>query len=207
MHSTDQESKTIQTYNATAAAWASSHAVVNELAWAAERFHQLLPGGSVLEIGCGGGRDAAELVRLGYDYTGTDASTGMVDVARTTVPGAAFAVCSVYNLPQLHKAFDGFWASAVLLHVPKKRIDEALRAIAAVARPGAIGMITMKDGDNEDFEVRDKNGQHEERLFAYWRKDDFTASLSRNGFQVLDYVYQPVSKRTNWHFFFVQKRK
>ena len=180
---------------------------VNEWKWAAIKLKQLLPSGTILEIGCGGGRDAAELIDQGYEYVGTDASAGMIEAAKAEVPSATFKQWDVYNLAKLETKFDGFWACAVLLHIPKERIDEALQAISATLKPNAIGMISIKDGDDEDFEVRDNNGMHEERLFVYWRKNDFVNVLNQNGFSLLDYTYKPVSRRTNWHVFFVEKQK
>ena len=39
-------------------------------------------GNKILEIGCGTGKDAEELVKLNFDYTGIDASEGMLAIAR-----------------------------------------------------------------------------------------------------------------------------
>ncbi len=204
MNENDLEAKTIQTYDATAGQWAKSHAIVNDWAWAAKELHRLLPAGKILEIGCGGGRDAAELLGLGYEYVGTDASREMVRTARAEVPAADIRQCNIYDLRTLDTKFDGFWACAVLLHIPKSRIDEALSALSATLNPGAIGMISIKDGDKEDFEVRDTDEAHEERLFVYWRKDEFLDALERHGFELLDYAYKPLSERTKWHIFFLK---
>lgn len=206
MTNEDVQVKTISTYDRNAAAWVSSHAVDNELTWAFGRLKMLLPKGSLIEIGCGGTRDAAALIGLGYDYLGTDASKGMIAVAKRELPFAHFKQVNLFELPDAFKQmFDGFWARAVLLHVPKNQIDQALQSISAVLREGAIGLISMKDGDKEEFEVRTKHGLLEERFFAYWRQDEFTRALARNGFSVLEYRYQPSDERTQWHVFFVQK--
>src|SRR6266568_1458858 len=205
MNKKELEAKTIQTYDADAKQWSASHTIGNGWQAPIEKLKKLLPGGRIIEVGCGGGRDAAALIKAGYAYVGTDASAGMIGVAAAEVPGAVFQQLSVYDLRRLQTQFDGFWACAVLLHVPKARIDEALQALGSVLKPDAIGMISMKDGDREDFEVRDKNGAHQERLFVYWTKDAFTKKLAENGFSVLHYDYRPVSVRTKWHIFFVQK--
>jgi len=203
--SADQEAETIATYDRTAASWATEHEIVNDWLGTAAEFKQLLPSGRVLEVGCGGGRDAAELLRLGYDYLGTDASAKMVQVVQERLPSAHFEQMSVYDVAKLEQQFDGLWACAVLLHIPKRRIDEAIRPLNRVLRLGAIGMISMKDGNAEEFEVRDKGGTHEERLFVYWSKADFTNVIERNGFRLVNYTYRPSDARTNWHAFFVQK--
>jgi 2-polyprenyl-3-methyl-5-hydroxy-6-metoxy-1,4-benzoquinol methylase len=167
MKTEDLESKTIETYDATAHHWTRTHMRVNEWEWAAGKLKQLLPSGRVLEIGCGGGRDASELINLGYEYLGTDASIGMIRAAQKEVSSANFRQLNIYDLSSLNEQFDGFWACAVLLHIPKARIDEAFTQLSSCLKPGAIGMISIKDGDKEDFEVRDKDGGHVERLFVY----------------------------------------
>jgi SAM-dependent methyltransferase len=207
MNAKELEARTIETYDNNAAQWATSHMDGSEWGPTMQAFNALLPSGKILEIGCGGGRDASKLLGLGYDYLGTDASAGMVQAARANTPSAQFEQRSVYDLAGLHAKFDGFWACAVLLHIPKNQIDEALQSIKACLKSDAIGMISIKDGDKEDFEIRDQAGAHEERLFAYWRKDEFLDVLTRNGFALCDYTYRPVSKRTNWHIFLVKNQK
>jgi SAM-dependent methyltransferase len=205
MNPDDLEAKTIANYDANAHSWTTAHAVVNHWIWAVEKLKTLLPAGKVLEIGCGGGRDAAELLLAGYDYTGTDASQGMVSVAQTNVPAGVFKHLSVYDVETLNTKFDGFWACNVLLHIPKQRIGEALTALNHSLKQGAVGMIALKNGDGEDFEVRDIEDRHEERLFVYWRKGEFTDTLAQYGFHVTDYRHIPVDKRTSQHVFFVVK--
>ena len=51
----------------------------------------LLPGDSVLDVGCGTGTVAAQLIRRGLSVTGIDQSGGMLDFARANAPGARFA--------------------------------------------------------------------------------------------------------------------
>ncbi len=200
-----QESLTITTYDTYAESWALEHDDRFEYEVLVKKYQQLLAQGSVLEIGAGGGSDARLLTDAGYEYYGTDASAGMVAMARRSQPDLHFEQVSVYDLQRLPRTFDGFWACAVLLHVPRTRIDEALHAIGIVTKPGAIGFISMKDGTEDVFEQRQKRGRQESRLFVYWTKDAFTAALDRNGFTVVEYEYSPQSERTKWHRFFVRR--
>jgi SAM-dependent methyltransferase len=205
MTDNEQEQATIQTYDLNAESWANDHADVSGLKNTVAKFKKYLPNGTVVEIGSGGGRDAALLTESGYDYLGIDASKGMVAAAQRFNPGLKFKHMSVYDLPRLQRQFDGFWTAATLLHIPKKRTNEALQAISTVLKPGGVGFISMKDGDREEFEERKVSGRRERRIFAYWTKEDFEQALRRNGFLVLTYEYVPVSQRTNWHRFIVQK--
>src|SRR5512133_409763 len=55
----------------------------------------------VVEVGCGTGRDAAEILPRVSSYSGFDPSAGMLAVARRNVPGAKFvqADAFTYNYP------------------------------------------------------------------------------------------------------------
>ena len=159
----------------------------------------------MIEIGCGGGRDALQLTKH-YKYLGTDASKGMIEFAQQNVPSGEFHQYNLYKLSELDKKFDAFWAIAVLLHIPKSKIDEAFDAIKSVLKPSSIGAIAIKDGDKEGVEESDEDGYHEERLFTYWKEKDFRKALTKNQFEIVHYTYTPVTERTKWHKYLVKLR-
>lgn len=149
MNITDKEKRTVDYYDQEAESWASAHGGnESESYWKEEmeKFHQLLPSGKVLEIGSGAGKDAAALIALGYDYTGADASEGLINVAQRRNPQARFKKVSVRELDFPAHEFDGFWTTATLLHTPKDKIDEALRKIKLQVKPNGVGFISMKQG-------------------------------------------------------------
>lgn len=200
---TREEKVTIDTYDRHAVAWIDNHQTPgfydNEIA----HFKQLLPTGKVLEIGSGGGRDAKDLIAAGYDYVGTDISVGLLKQARLSNPGTTFQKVSVYDL-DFDEPFDGFWCSAVLLHIPRNRIGDALSAIHRNMKPGAIGFITIKEGEGEELEPDNRSGQGSKRYFVYWSDADFTQKLDQNGFEVLERGYRPLSPRSKWLTYFVK---
>lgn len=208
MTSTPQEARTLRSYDENAETWVSEHQSNGYWRDEMARFHELLPYGRILEIGAGGGRDAQELIDLGYDYTGTDASTGFLTVLNKKIPGVVAFERSVYDLPPPGtEPFDGFWASAVLLHIPKARIDEALAGIRRSVKEGAIGFISLKNGVGEKVEQEVLGGKPFDRFFAYWTKDEFIKVLSDNGFSVVDYFYHVRSESTKWHSFIVKSER
>lgn len=183
MTTTDKEKQTVGYYDKKADDWASAHHGLEEASyWKSEmeRFHELLPSGKVLEIGSGAGKDAESLIKMGYEYTGTDASEGLLKVAQKRNPQATFKHIGVHDLDFPEHSFDGFWTAATLLHIPKDRVDEALQRIKTQVKPDGVGFITMKAGagEREDPETG--------RWFAYYSKDEFQGVLERNGFKVVE---------------------
>jgi SAM-dependent methyltransferase len=193
------EARTVEVYDETAATWSEGHSSLDFWAEEFQRFRGLLPTGKILEVGAGAGRDAELLTRAGYEYVGTDISAGLLRGARKHNPAAVFHQVSVYDLAEnWQETFDGFWASAVLLHVPKRRINDALRSIRTTLGKSAIGFISLKQGTGEQIEA-------DGRYFSYWQQPEFAATLAANGFSVKDYMYHPMSERTRWLCFFVER--
>lgn len=199
-----EERMTLEAYNQNGRQWAIDH---NDPGfWEEEMrlFHQLLPSGHVLEIGAGGGRDARELLALGYQYTGTDISTRLLEFARQQLPDQNFLEQSVYELHFDH-VFDGFWASAVLLHIPRIRIGQALHRIRLALRHGSIGFISIKDGIGASVEVvQSEDGQDYFTFSTYWDRKAFESVLLEASFELVHYAYRNLSAKDNWHIFFVR---
>lgn len=190
-----EEQRTIDAYNTHAEYWRQNYSQPNYWDGVFETYQKLLPAGSVIEIGAGAGRDANDLIARGYEYYGTEPAERLVAVARRENPGATFEQKSVYDLKA--GEFDGFWAAAVLLHIPRTRMCEALAKIRGAVRNGAIGFIAIKEGDGEYLE--EMNGDVDStRLFVLWRDADFRAELVRAGFEVIEYVCNVKSERTIW---------
>ncbi|MDP2632420.1 MAG: class I SAM-dependent methyltransferase [Candidatus Curtissbacteria bacterium] len=202
---TNEEQQTLNSYNKYGKQWAASHSDFDFWAQELNRFKKFLPQGKVLEIGSGGGRDAREIIKAGYDYSGTDISKGLLEAAKKYNPGAKFLLKSVYNLNFPKNSFDGFWACAVLLHVPKKRIDEALQQLHRVIKSHGVGFISVKKGKGEKNTVEPPpDGQ---RFFAYYSLKEFAGVLLRNDFEVLYSKERKKTAKTTWLIYFVSPNK
>jgi len=199
---TTEELTTLASYNTSAKEWTKDHWTPKFWGDNFDYFHELLPTGRVLEVGCGSGRDAQELIKLGYDYLGTDIAGELVKEARKNNPEAKFEQISLYDL-DFERPFDGFWCAAVLIHLPKKRIDEALQAIKSNMRAQAIGFIAIKEGEGERLEARPELSDVE-FLFTYYKDDEFREILARNGIATIKKGYMPMSERSKWLTYHVQ---
>jgi ubiquinone/menaquinone biosynthesis C-methylase UbiE len=165
-------------------------------------------GKKILEIGCGTGRDAKELINLNFDYTGVDASEGMIKIAREQVPNGNFDLGDFYNLDFQNETFDGFWAAASFLHVPKNDIDKVLSEAKRILKTNGVGFISLKQKTflNESVIKEEKAGGIE-RFFAFWTKDSFSEVLKKNGFKLENFSkrQEKDKSKTIWLCFLVRK--
>lgn len=201
---TPEELLTIASYDRTAKEWTRNHSTADF--WASEftRFKTYLPKGKILELGAGGGRDARLFIDGGYYYIGTDVSGGLLEQARIANPTGLFLRQSIYNLVFPKDYFDGFWASAVLLHIPKNRLKEALEKINHVTRKSGIGFISIKEGQGEKIE---EDLEYGEKLFSYFSDEEFATYLYDCNFDVLWHQRRPMSEKTIWLTYLVETRK
>lgn len=102
-----------------------------------EEFLEELPrGAKVLEVGCGGGQMAAELLQRRGDLnlTGLDLSPEQVARSQKRAPAGRFVEGSALALPFDDASFDGVFSIASIKHWPDQRkgVSECVR----VLRPG-----------------------------------------------------------------------
>lgn len=199
------KSKTIKYYDDNAYSWASTHkGFEDESFWKKEmnEFHKLLPQGKVIEIGSGSGKDAVNLIKLGYTYTGTDASVGLLELAKKRNPHVVFNEVPAQDLKKefSQSEFDGFWTAETLLHIPKNEIGMVLDNIHYIVRNQGIGFISIKQGIDEK---EDETG----RLFTYYSQHEFASLLTQHKFVVLSQEIQPVSENTTWLKYLVKVEK
>jgi SAM-dependent methyltransferase len=142
------------------------------------QFRQLLASGSILDAGCGNGRDYDFFRRVGYSYTGIDVSSQMLAIARDNHPDGAFASMDVCDLAFDSLAFDGIWCVAVLLHFPKAVVDRPLQELCRVLRKGGVVFFAVRDGSREYMSEEQEGTQ---RFFAEYSVDELSDRLSQSG--------------------------
>lgn len=144
-------------------------------------FQKLLPAGKVIDLGCGTGRDASLFVPKGYEYTGVDISSGMIEEAKKLFPLAHFREMDLSSLDFPDGTFDGIWSFGAYLHIPKDEILGAIREANRVLRHGGIGFITVKKGSFERY-----LGEGDaKRYWSFYGKNQFADVLKEGGFEVI----------------------
>jgi trans-aconitate methyltransferase len=74
---------------------------------------------SVLELGCGNGRDASEILKHTNNYLGIDFSPALVELARKANPKGNFQTADFEDF-EFPKDLDAVFAFASLIHTPKE---------------------------------------------------------------------------------------
>lgn len=121
-----------------------------------DAFVARLPAGArVLELGCGGGHDSAALLAHGLDVDVTD---GCAELAREAEKRLKRPVrVLLFEDLDERDAYDGIWANACLLHVPRSDLPAIIGRIHAALKPGGLLYATFKAGSQEG---RDRFGRY-----------------------------------------------
>jgi SAM-dependent methyltransferase len=107
-------------------------------------------GGAILDLGCGSGRDSLAFLQAGYSVTSLDGSRTMVD-ATTALTGQPARRLAFHEL-DYEQAFDGVWACASLLHVPRAELVGIWEAVLRSVRTGGAVYVSFKSGEGERTE-------------------------------------------------------
>ena len=119
--------------------------------------------GSVLDVGCGSGRDLSHLASLGFDVYGVDASKHLIDEAIERHPelkDRVFFGALPHRLPSFAQTFDLVICSAVLMHVEPESLAPAIEALAAKVNKGGYLLLSVSSSrEGLDSTQRDANGR------------------------------------------------
>ena len=138
---------------------------------------------TILDFGCGPGRDLKAFADLGHVAVGLEGSARFAKMAR------AHSGCEVLqqdflklNLPA--GRFDGVFANAALFHVPGQELPRVLRELHATLKPRGVLFSSNPRGNNDE-------GWHQERYGAYWDLETWRRYFTAAGFVELTHYYRP----------------
>ncbi|MDE2379635.1 class I SAM-dependent methyltransferase [Bradyrhizobium sp.] len=123
----------------------------------------LPPGGSILELGCGAGNHAAVMLAAGFAVRVTDGSPEMAAIASHRL-GHPVEAMRFDELDE-RDAYDGIWASASLLHVPRAELGGILNRIHRALKPVGAFYASYKVGEGEG---RDSLGRYYSYVTPEW---------------------------------------
>lgn len=130
-----------------------------------DRFLPLVPaGGSILDAGCGAGRDSKAFLQLGFTVEAFDASEKLACLASQLL-GQKVLVNTFQNYHTAQK-FDAIWACASLLHVPLLELPTVFAKLGQFLQIGGVLYCSFKYGEDEIA----RNG----RVFSNLTETSFT---------------------------------
>ena len=131
---------------------------------AQETFLKLLPGSaSILDFGCGSGRDTKYFLEKGYRVEATDGSSELCKLA-SDFTGIEVKEMLFQDLDASGK-YEGIWACSSILHLPKKELLPVIRKMCDALKNNGVIYTSFKYGDFE--------GERNGRYFTDFTEDTF----------------------------------
>ncbi|MCG8352246.1 MAG: class I SAM-dependent methyltransferase, partial [Chloroflexales bacterium] len=113
----------------------------------------LKPNATILDIGCGSGRDLRHFAQQGFRVVGIDYAFHMLQLAQA-FSQQPIDLDNIVHLPFKQHTFDAVWSIGSLLHVHRHVLPAAFAQIHSVLKPDALFFSAMKLGQGEGFDSR-----------------------------------------------------
>jgi SAM-dependent methyltransferase len=137
----------------------------------------------LLDLGCGGGKDAGALDQRGYRVVGLDRTNALLVAGRRRYPSLPLVRADFRAIPFQAMSFDGLWAAASLMHLPKPEARRILADLCRLVRPGGLFAATVTYGVTSRLVT---GGWVPGRYFARWKKDELARAVRRAGWKILE---------------------
>jgi SAM-dependent methyltransferase len=138
---------------------------------------------SLLDLGCGPGRDLARFRELGHEPVGLDGAPAFVSMARTHT-GCEVWQQDLLRLELPAERFQGIFANAVLFHVPSQELPRVLGELSgALVQDGVLFVSNPRGPDLEQWQG--------ERYGTYWSWPRWRDTVTRCGFDAIEHYYRP----------------
>lgn len=141
---------------------------------------------TILDLGCGPGRDLITFKRLGHHPIGLDGALNFVKMARY-LSGCEVWHQDFLNLDLPPARFDGVFANASLFHVPAASLPDVLARLHQTLKPSGVLFASNPRGENAESFWGGRFGCFMD--YHAWR-DQLTAAC----FSELTHYYRPSGK-------------
>jgi len=101
---------------------------------------------SVIDIGCSWGIHVPLFLGIGRKmrYEGMDIAWEFLKIARRRYPQLTFYQSDIADAKTLpSKKYDGFWAGAILMHIPIEDWGQMFQNIEKLTKKGAVGYLSL----------------------------------------------------------------
>ena len=105
---------------------------------------ELSPGGQIMDLGCGSGRDSRYFLEKGFAVDALDASKELCKLAQQFT-GISVQYCTIQEWKP-EKAYDGIWACASLLHLKREDLKSFFKNCHGFLKKGGVLFVSAKEG-------------------------------------------------------------
>lgn len=173
-----QEERTKNYYNTHAKEYfAETYTTELPQLWA-EMAQHLHHGASILDLGCGSGRDVSYFASRGFDVVGIDYAVQLLRLA-WNFTDRPLVLADFRSLPFRASSFDAVWALASLQHVQRQRIRHVLSEIHRVLKAQGLLFSSIKGGSGDNV---DKRGRYN----ALYQQREWESILRSTGYDIAD---------------------
>ncbi len=103
-------------------------------------------GGLLLDLGCGPGQDTRFLRRQGFRVYGVDLTWSFLQAGKRRSPRLPLIQADMRHLPFSSAEFEGIWAAASIIHLPKSHVRTLFRKLFTLTKPGGWLAFTVMYG-------------------------------------------------------------
>lgn len=159
--------------------------------------------GQIIDIGCASGIHVPLFLGIGrkLKYFGIDISKSFLKIATSRYPQLTFQQADISKAESLpKKKFDGFWAGAILMHIPLSEWDVMFQNIENLCRPNSFGYISLPT-EHPSKDKEDDDPRHFTLLSATEQKN----YIKSKGWKIIKSgVTDGTTKNGVWQWYIVQ---
>jgi SAM-dependent methyltransferase len=148
---------------------------------------------TIIDLGCGYGRDTLYFSSLGHHVLAVDYSYSMIHHGKTIAPNAHYLNMDMRSLKNLliDQSVDGVWAHASLSHLPKNDLVTLLKGLYVAIKVGGVLYFSVKIGTagevvEADTRYTPKDSEQDIcKLYSYYTSSEVVELVSNSGWEVM----------------------
>ncbi len=170
-------------------------------------FSKLPPDARIMEIGSGGGENAALLIQSGYNIIASDASDSFVlEMLKNDINAITFNVLEDDFINDI----GGILCWRVFVHFTLEDAQEVLRKSYEALNDGGIMIFNAMNREyfKLDSEWKDMAGIYHmgvDRFYQYYNKSELDKIIVESGFHIIQFFTEGGIEKNKWLVYVVEK--